>query len=56
MLYSWVYANIGIAMQAKKETRDMVMYSGKRKARKLKLKQSIYTKNSAPGNSCIHRV
>lgn len=34
----------------------MVMYSGKRKAKKLKRKQSIYTKNSAPGNGCVHRV
>lgn len=44
-------------MQEKqKETGNMEMYSGKRKARKLKLKQSIYTENSALGNDCVHRL
>lgn len=57
MINSWIYANIEIPMQAKiKETGNMVRYSGKRKPRKLKLKQSIYNKNFAPGNDCVHRL
>lgn len=57
MLNRWIYTNIGISMQAKiKETGNMVKYSRKRKARKLKLKQSIYTENFAPGNDCVLRL
>lgn len=57
MINRWIHPNTGIPVQAKiKETGNMVRYSGKRKARKLKLKQSIYTENFAPGNDSVHRL